>query len=48
MFCKERRPDVRRMHPNAPIPEQAMVLSEMWRGLSDGQKLVYRKMEEAA
>jgi len=48
LFCKEKRPEVRRGHPNASIPEQAMVLSEMWRGMDDASKDHYRSMVAAA
>jgi hypothetical protein len=44
VFCKEHRPQVRRAHPEASIPEQAMVLSEMWRGLSERDKNVFKSM----
>lgn len=47
VFCKEKRPDVRRSHPNASIPEQAMVLSEMWRAMTDTNKDKYRNMAVA-
>lgn len=41
-FCKEKRPEIKKKHPNLSVPETGKKLGEMWRALSNAEKKKYQ------
>jgi len=48
LYSKEIRDSIVKAHPNASIGEQAKLMGEKWRNLSEAQKDKYRKVSEQA
>jgi len=43
VFCNEKRPEVKAKNPEATFGEMGKILGAMWKGLSESQKLSYKK-----